>query len=293
GSANCSDAAFNRSDNLKGNSEFLIHLKSDLPEVSVDAIKKSLLLAYNDLQLFVRYERSIDSDTKPEKEEDNRQVEYQFLLSLKNSLKAWIEPRQEKGNNLYNIHLKLKLPDSFQRKGYKVTCSLLGHPTLEEAISSKNKTFSFQFIPLHKVSSFMHWTITGSDIEIPIELVTKVEINGMPDFRLSSVLRSIIDSSDKFLALLRSVLSDEPHFAVPKTISSSNVLSDGLYGDITTLNFTTPIYEELLFALSRHPNRLYSLASLIEKLDKEDEESIIPKEFLEIWENVKELLPNE
>ena len=238
------------------------------------------------------YERSIDSDKMPEKEVDNRRVEYEFLLSLKNSLKAWIEPCEERKNSFYTLHLELKLPHSFQEKEYKTTCSPLGHPTLKKEIIS-NKTITFQAIPLHQVSSFMHWTITGASIETPIELVTKIEIKDMPDIRLSSVLQSIINSSEKFLALLRAILSDEPQFIVPQSTSKPHTIGSALYEDIATLNFNAPIYEELLFTLSRFPNRLNRLASIIEKLHKEEDAAIVPKEFLEIWEKIKELLPNE
>lgn len=292
GSANCSDAAFNRSDNLKGNNEFLIHLNTNLKEVDVDNVKQSLLKQYNYLQLFVRYERSIDSDKMPEKEVDNRRVEYQFLLSLKNSLKAWIEPCQERKNSFYTLHLQLKLPHSFQENEYKTTCTSLSHPTLKKEIISNN-VITFQAIPLHQVSSFMHWTITGPTIETPIHLVTKIEIANMPNIRLSSILQSIINSSEKFLALLRAILSDEPQFLVPHSTSTPHTIGGGLYENIAMLNFNAPIYEELLFTLSRSPNRLHRLASIIEKLHKEEDTTIVPKEFLEIWENIKALLPDE
>lgn len=292
GSANCSNAAFNRKGDLKGNNEFLIHLSSDLREVSVDAIKKSLLQEYNDLQLFIPYERTSDNNEKSEKEVDNRRIEYEFLQSINKNLNAWIEPCGEIKKSFYDIHIELKLPDSFQERGYKVTCSLLGLPTLEEEIRS-SKRFSFRFIPLHKISSFMHWTIIRPNFEIPIELVTKIDIKGITDFRLDSVLKSIVNSSEKFLALLRAVLSDEPQFIVTHDSSISNTISNGLHGDTAMLNFNAPIYEELLFTLSRSPNRLHRLASIIEKLDKEEDGNIVPKEFLEIWGKIKELLPNE
>ena len=88
-------------------------------------------------------------------------------------------------------------------------------------------------------------------------------------------------------------MSDEPQFIVPQSTSKPHTIGSALYEDIATLNFNAPIYEELLFTLSRFPNRLNRLASIIEKLHKEEDAAIVPKEFLEIWEKIKELLPNE
>ena len=53
-----------------------------------------------------------------------------------------------------------------------------------------------------------------------------------------------------------------------------------------------PIYEELLISLSRSPERLIRLASLIEKLSDSPEIQIVPEEFSRIWETIKEILRN-
>jgi len=52
-----------------------------------------------------------------------------------------------------------------------------------------------------------------------------------------------------------------------------------------------PIYEELLINLSRSPERLARLSTLVEKLSDPGVSAIVPAEFTTIWKTIKEMLP--
>ena len=59
----------------------------------------------------------------------------------------------------------------------------------------------------------------------------------------------------------------------------------------SAFNFNMPIYEELLINLSRSPERLARLSTLVEKLSDPGVTAIVPADFTTIWKTIKEMLP--
>jgi hypothetical protein len=287
GSANCSNAAFER------NHEFLIHLESEDQNTGVNAIKKELLQEYNGVRVFKPYERKID-ELEIETEVDFRIVEYELLKCLTDSdvFDAWIEPQ----GKLYDVIMRIDLPEIFKKDGYKISCNILGLKGSGQVVKNK-QPLTFGAIQLHKLSSFIHWQITAPDKISTVDIVTKIEIRNMPEYRLSTILKSIIDRPEKFMALLMALLSDEPQIYSFLNDKEEDDAEDN--GKIIkssyskSLQFDAPIYEELLINLSRNPERLMRLSEVIEKLDKLNEEKIIPLEFQQLWKTIKNVLLNE
>ena len=124
----------------------------------------------------------------------------------------------------------------------------------------------------------------------------KVEITGLPESRVSRILRSIINSRDRFFEYLRFLLADdlskEPVGTEPDH-ERGNSKGDGE----TIWDMSTPIFEQLLLAASRSPRRLKALDDVIQQLRKEEGEdsasNVIPHEFLEFWEAFKEIVPRQ
>ena len=284
GSANCSNAAFER------NHEFLIHLQTKERHTNINAIKNELLQEYNGVRVFKPYERELE-EIEVEPELKFRFEEYELLKCISNSKQfdAWIEAN----GNLYDILLELELPKSIISKDYTVRCNPLGQLGKGQIIDSKN-VIRFEAIPLHKLSCFMHWKITAPNKTESLDLVTKIEIRNMPEYRLSNILKSIINNPDKFMALLKALLSNEPQ-SISVLDEEENKMTNNYrpIGHASSIHFNEPIYEDLLITLSRNPERLIRLAEVIEKLTELDEDKIIPQEFQQIWETIKEVLPNE
>jgi hypothetical protein len=97
------------------------------------------------------------------------------------------------------------------------------------------------------------------------------------DSREDLVLKQLINSEDKFLNYIRLLLQNEPDkekwMAMEKTMANGR----GIGG----LDWEMPIFEQLMIAASRYPEQLKRIDQLLKKL--EDLDSIIPKEFLELW----------
>ena len=280
GSANCTDAAF------RTNTEFLIHLKSSVALANISNIVNELTKEYNGVKIFKKYEKTISDDVEV-KEEDYRLIEYDLLkiLSNNNTFQAYIEPNEKQ----FDIVLNIRIPKSFLKNGYQLSVRPLGVKVQMQTIQD-GEDLRFEQIALHQLSSFMHWRIKVEK-DVYVEMLTKVNLSGMPEYRLNSILKSIINNPDKFMALLMALLSNEPQ------VYNANEIEQSKLGGLTSgsdLNhfFRTPVYEDLLINLSRSPKRLMQLSHIIDKLGEIDENHIIPEDFARLWKTIKEVLPN-
>jgi hypothetical protein len=281
GSANCTNAAFGKND------EFLIHLKSTLKEASIAKVTEALLSEYNGIRIFKKYDRSAgEVVTAPE--EDFRLLEYDLIRCLKNtkSFSAKVEPKE----NNYNLIIELQLTGLLLNTEIKLLCKPLGKKVSFQEVKDFNPVV-FEDISLHELSSFIHWQVRIKNSKHIIDLVTKAEIKDMPDSRLSNILKSIIDNPDKFMALIMALLTEEPVGSF-NNVDDKRPSENYFQNNSASFNLNMPVYEELLISLSRSPERLMRLSSLIEKLTNSDDNQIVPEEFLRIWKTIKELLPN-
>jgi hypothetical protein len=279
GSANCSDAAFER------NVEFMLHLSTVNQETSIERIKEELITEYNGVSVFKEYKRE-DVDPEPIEEPDNRQLEFQMIASIGNQdcFKAWIE----KNDKYYDLLLKWQLPKIIKEKNLKLIAIPFGSTQRQEV--RNEKPVRFENMPLHKLSSFIHFQIfQGKDLLF--DFVTKVDIKNMPEYRLNSILKSIIDNPEKFMALLMSLLTNEP------VLANSALDKEDEIGGMGSQNYSSllsiPVYEDLLINLSRSPQRLIRLSCIVEKLVDLGDEEIIPDDFKQLWDTIKQILPNE
>lgn len=280
GSANCSNAAFDR------NHEFMIHLKSNLKEAGIAKVKEGLLSEYNGIRVFKPYERLLD-EISVAPEEDYRQLEFDLIHCLINPVS--FTARVELTDNNYDLILQLQLSGLLLGPDYTLLCRPLGLKTAFQVVKD-NTAVVFNDIPLHKLSSFIHWQIKVNSTGHIINMVTKADIAGMPDARLSHILKSIIDNPDKFMALILALLTDEPVGGFNNAESNTSFVNSFL-SNPSAFNFNMPIYEELLINLSRSPERLARLSTLVEKLSDPGVSAIVPAEFTTIWKTIKEMLP--
>jgi hypothetical protein len=122
----------------------------------------------------------------------------------------------------------------------------------------------------------------------------KVEIDNLPETRVSRILRSIINSRDRFFEYLRFLLADDLN---KEPIGAENDDRRGsLSGEPASIwDTTVPIFEQLLLAASRSPRRLKAIDDVIEQLRKEEGKDsatrVVPQEFLDFWEAFKQIAP--
>lgn len=277
GSANCTNSAFSE------NKEFMLHLKGTIQATSIRAIKDELTKEYNGVTVFKKYERP-PNQNKVEKEPDYRYLEYLFLTQISNP--DFFTAQIEKNEKRYDFLIRLNIPFAFTE--CKIKANPFGVNQSVQLIDGEE--VRFENIPLHKLSSFVHWQVLNEE-GLLFSLVTKVDVQNMPDYRLSNILKSIIDNPDKFMVLIMSLLTDEPLLNVSENNENGKITS--FMGSGFSMSTSIPVYEELLLTLSRSPKRLLRLATIIEKLSDLEEDAIIPKEFIDLWNTIKKFLPND
>ena len=110
----------------------------------------------------------------------------------------------------------------------------------------------------------------------------------LPASRLNKIFSSIIDSKEKFLKYLSFLLTGEETSLIGE---SGNAQSNPGKGSGNTLFDQLPIYEKLLIATSRYPDKLVAVDKLMQRLKDEstdNQESVISQEFEEFWQIFRE-----
>lgn len=154
-------------------------------------------------------------------------------------------------------------------------------------------TFTFENINESSLSRFLRFDIYhGKELVRPF--LVKIDIAGLPETRVSTILKAIISDRDKFYEYLRFLLADEFDKGEGDggddsgTRKKNNEQGDGFWG----MNAT--FFEQLLVTASRRPGRLKEINDIINQLlDKSDGEQkeIVPQEFLSFWSAFRKMVP--
>ena len=127
-----------------------------------------------------------------------------------------------------------------------------------------------------------------SDVD-DIRLTLRLPATGMPADRMHQVLRSLLDSPEKFLRFLRALLGGLD--AMANWAQGGGDDTGGIWG-IGTGGDT--LLDDLVRTAARDPDRLKPVRRLIDDLRNTDEgREIVPDDLLEIWTAVEEALAQE
>lgn len=288
GSANATKAAFER------NIEFLIELRGTSSAVQLEHLKDELLGKDELGGIFQPYQppkEPVDDSEMRKLKEKLRLLEFGLLKHLEIK-RAEVLPSANAAN--FDLHLVLD-PGRNRWSGLKVMVSPFNSEAVEpkELPSGHATTFLFENINESNLSRFLRFDI-WQDAEQLCSSLMKVEIDGLPATRVSRILRSIINSRDRFFEYLRFLLADDAE-KEPIVTDPDNSRGDAGGEAASVWDTTTPIFEPLLLAASRSPGRLKAIDDVIEQLRKEEDKeagtSVVPQEFLEFWEAFKQIVP--
>jgi hypothetical protein len=289
GSANATRAAFER------NIEFLLELRGSSAAVQLDRLKDELLGADEKAGIFQQYQppqEPIDDSDRRRLEEKLRLLEFNLLKHM-DIQRAEVTLSENEAN--FDLHLVLD-PGPSTWHDLKVTVSPFNSDAAEpqELPSGCVTTLAFQNINESNLSRFLRFDIWQRADRLRSFLM-KVEIVGLPETRVSRILRSIINSRDRFFEYLRFLLSDDADKESVGTEPDERGKSNGEAASIW--DTSSPIFEQLLLSASRSPQRLKAIDDVIEQLRKEDDEDpsrrVVPQEFLEFWQAFKQIVPQQ
>ena len=139
-------------------------------------------------------------------------------------------------------------------------------------------------LPLSHLTSFVAFRLRVAHPSVEdIRLARKLPAEGMPEGRINTMLRSLIDSPERFLQLLRALLGGLEGMVRGDGASEGRPWGDWL--DEETL------LEDLLRVASRDPERLKPIRRLLNELREGDEgRGIVPDDLLAAWDAVDEAI---
>ena len=177
-----------------------------------------------------------------------------------------------------NLHGRLALPDDIEITAWPISVA-------EDDARRLDLPLSWS-LPVARLTAFIAFRLTvrvrGVD---DIRFALGLPVEGMPEDRLHHVLRSLLDSPEKFLRFLRALLG-----GLDGMVGWTRSDGDGSAAWGAGLSVDT-LLDDLLRAASRDPNRLQPVRRLIDDLRKtEDGRRIIPDDLLAVWTAVNEAL---
>lgn len=287
GSANCSDAAQGR------NVEFMVELKAgnwtglkpkDIYKALTDPDKSegiTLFTPYNcEARVSVEEQKKIDIEI--------RKIKYDLTqLSIKGNA-VLIE-----GGAAYDLTINIDASKLSLPKGFEVKVKPLPENQRVGSVinpGEENNIVNFGGYAETALSIFLVFEI-AKDGNVYSQFLLPMEIE-LPNSRLNKIFSAIIDSREKFLKYLTFLLSGDITGIIPPSDQSDSDKPSDNNGD----SFSgIPVYEKLLIASSRYPEKLKSIDALIQRLKDETielEEPIISAEFESFWNVFQTFMKN-
>ncbi len=283
GSANCSQPA------MLANNEFLIGLNSVDNLVSVRNLLDVLLTKDKEYKVFEEYSR-ITKEPVLSDEYDFRKDIYQLLQYIASpgnfTATCSVNPTEK---SKYDIAINIKTNTILQSDKLEFSFAPYGFKGDLQVINS-NVDYLFEGIAIHNLSPFLTLRIKSIANEQNKEFITRIAIS-LPDERRQEIFKSIIQDKERFIQLIQFMLGANEGTDLFSNIQKKKSKAENADGTIWLTDVN--MYEEMLLAASRNPDKLKEIGSLVERLKTIGAEELIPTEFHDVWEIFKLFQPHE
>lgn len=248
GSTNATGNGFGR------NVEFLLRLQFKPYCMSYDKFRRELI---NDNKDCI-FEKVIDVPKQEEVDEDTIKNEQELYKAIRAIHYAKVESDGE--------HYRISI---FCKK-HIANVPVLVHPLyspLQQQELCDGVTFNR--MPLSSLTEF--YIIKVDDIS----RVIKIDTHGMPtEERNKAIFQSIINTKSKFINYLAFMLTDSPEEFLAESQQMEHELQQSKIAG-KDLEMTTSLYEDMLKAAYRTPDKIEAIQKIIEKADR----NVIPENF--------------
>lgn len=274
GSANCSHRA------LSSNIEFMVHIKGRDSKIGPRVLCDELLKTNS---YFVRYDP--DDELSPEEELQcaREQLLQDLKIKLANVVVTAEAAREEE--DIYGLKVSVNLEQVLNRAGIRAEAWLLNAENqAHELVFGEINQWEVRHIAELDLSSFLIIRLYEPDFDIQIEFAMKIKISGLPLTRGGRIFTSIIANSALFFRYLRFLLAES--FWEEQGYQQNDRMNQ-FGGAAGLFSFQEePIYENMLKAISREPEKLKEIKEVMEKIMAEDHQEvpIIPQDFKLLWE---------
>jgi len=283
GSANATNAAY-----AGNNVEFLVRLKGPKSRFGIEAFLNGGNSQGSFREFLCQYQREDDhTEIDPEEANLDELLEETRRKLSKGDLSVVISPSD---TDSYDMSISSSKDHIYFPEEVTVTCYPISLPESDARnLSELNTTGSITFSDLSIVSltGFIAFRLTAKleTKTMSISFVLNLPISGLPEDRNSFVITNVINNSRNFIRYLLLILSSDPNHVINSFIDASqgdgaNKPNNYAFQAIDDI----PLFEELLRATSRHPEKIEQIASLIDEIKRiNPEQDIFPDGFDKIW----------
>lgn len=286
GSANATRSAFNR------NVEFLVELRGKKSRCGIAAMlgesadgdqKRASCLA-DLLQTYVPAEGELEVNHDVETFE--RQVEQLAKSLAATAPVAVCEPGLEEGS--FQLRLTATKPlKNFQSVGIKVRARPVSMPSSQFYPVSLSASSWVEFAPISLLglTSFFVFEVESDFLKVSRQFVLNVPIANAPQNRHEAILRDLLSDRDRVLRFLLLLLLDAGARDLSK-LTDSPKSGDNTFSFMHSM-FGGTLFESLIRALDRDPERLEQVAQVILDLRQTDDgKALLPEDLDAIWEPI-------
>ncbi len=286
GSANATRAAFNR------NVEFLVELRGKKSRCGIDALlgeppegeqKRASCLA-DLLQPYVPVEGEVDVDD--DVEEFQRQVDQLAKALAATSPTAQCGSAETEGTFAIRV-LPSKTLKNDKTHGVRVRARPVSLPSSQFYPVDLSETCWVEFAPvsLLGLTSFFVFEVESVDLKIRRQFVLNIPLTGAPENRHEAILRDLLSDRDRVLRFMLLLLLDTGARDLGKLIHSVGN-GENTFSFVHSL-FGATLFESLVRALDRDPERLEHVAQVIVDLQQTNEgKKLLPEDLDAIWEPI-------
>jgi len=188
--------------------------------------------------------------------------------------------------------LQVKLPDDpiSLPEGVHISCHPISLDELHAQIISGIEgitEISFKNLSIVSLTGFIAFKVTAKlgNKTSSISFVLNLPVTGLPEDRNSFVITNVINNSRNFIRYLLLILSSDPNTVINSFIEDSEGKdsdrgTDYMFQAVDDI----PLFEELLRASSRNPEKIKQIASLINEIKKTNpNQNLFPEGFDDIW----------
>ena len=280
GSANATSAAF---DNF--NVEFLVELKGKKSRVGIDTFIKEKTNSFMDLLAeYIPPEEAVEENKRI------KELKMRLEKAQKQISNANLTVKVSKGSLDKSYKMELIFPKSFK---FSDTQDISGSvwPISLKFSEAKNLKLAGSIFPkkfdnvfLEQITGFFAFKLKIKSLKDTISFVLNLPVIGMPKNREERILQVIISDKENFIRYLLLLLYDHEYsFLVinldKKLKGLGTARRDLFFGE------EMPLFEELVKAYSRSPEKINRITKLVKDLSKTEEGmKVLPKEFKLLWD---------
>jgi hypothetical protein len=280
GSANATSKAFEGA-----NVEFLVELEGKKSKVGIDRLLSEKEGSTTFRNLLTEYQ----APERPDKEYERRRALERKLKKTQRQLANFeffatvsYSGEQKTYDLILEAKKRVRLKDAGDMKCRIWPITLRSHSAINLNLSRAEFPIVFKALSFDQLTSLVAFEIKAWGMDK--SFVLNVPIKGLPPDREERLLQKLISSRERFLNYLRLLLYEEESSYLAALMNSQikdikkGSRRDWLFGE------GMPLFEELVRAYSRNPEKIERISELISDLSKTEEgRKILPNDFLRLW----------